>query len=150
MVDVGVGAHYVLDLYDCPPALLDDLEFVKETLRKAAESAESTLLKDVSHKFHPQGVTALALLAESHISVHTWPEFGYAAADVFTCGDRADPRKACEFFVTAFQPKTYNMRRIARGPALASRQLSEEEERIVRAEPPSADVPLERADPIHN
>ncbi len=147
---VDVGAHYVLELYDCPPALLNDLEFVKETLRKAAESAETTLLKEVSHKFHPQGVTALALLAESHISVHTWPELGYAAADAFTCGDRADPRKACEFFVTAFQPKTYNMRRIARGPALASRRLSEEEERIVRAEPPSADVPLERTGPIHN
>ena len=147
---IDVGAHYVLELYDCPPALLNDLEFVKETIRKAAKRAATTLLKDVSHKFHPQGVTALALLAESHLSVHTWPELGYVAADAFTCGDQADPRKACELFVTAFQPKSYTLRRISRGPAFASRGLECEEERIVRAAPPPAGAPRQRAGSVRN
>lgn len=137
-----VGAHYVLDLYDCPVALLNDLDFVKEAVRKAAERASTTLLEEVSHKFHPQGVTALALLAESHLSVHTWPELRYVAADAFTCGDRADPKKACEYFVTAFQPRTYNLRRIARGPAFASRDLYEREERVTTGSP-SAEATLE-------
>ncbi len=145
---IDVGAHYVLELYDCPVALLNDLDFVKEAIRKAAESAATTLLKEVSHKFHPHGVTALALLAESHISVHTWPEMRYAAADAFTCGDRADPKKACEFFVGAFQPGSYRMRKIVRGPAFAAREAFEDEE-VVRTENPPAAV-LERERPVHN
>ena len=145
---VDVGAHYVLELYGCPPHLLNDLEFVKETLRKGAEYAATTLIEDVAHQFHPQGVTALALLAESHLSIHTWPETGYVAADAFTCGDRANPKKACEHFVAAFQPKTYSLRKIARGQAVASEGRAESKERVVRIETP--DVSLEPADPIHN
>lgn len=148
---VDVGAHYVLDLYDCPAELLNDLEFVKDAVRKAAESAATTLLKEVSHQFHPQGVTALALLAESHISVHTWPELRYVAADAFTCGDRADPRKACEFFVAAFLPKRYNMRKIIRGPALVtSPELCRHEEQVVSEESRSEEIPLQRARPVHH
>ena len=68
-----VGVHFILELFECPPEKLDDVAFVEDALSRAAEIARSTLLNEVSHRFHPQGVTALALLAESHISVHTWP-----------------------------------------------------------------------------
>ena len=117
---LNVGSHFVLELYDCPAALLDDRTYVHQVIRDAVEHANSTLISDIAHKFEPQGVTSIAMLAESHLSVHTWPELGYVAADAFTCGDTAKPEKACQYFVEAFQAKRYLLRRVERGPALAA------------------------------
>ena len=91
-----------MELYDCPQRLLDDKTFVVDALRQAVSSSGAELINDISHRFHPHGVTALGLLAESHISIHTWPEHGYVAADIFTCGTRADPSKACEYLIDIF------------------------------------------------
>jgi S-adenosylmethionine decarboxylase len=91
-----VGKHCILELYDCDPSKLDDETFLRHTITTAAQRAGATLLNLITHRFEPQGVTGLALLAESHISIHTWPENGYAAVDVFTCGDHTMPEKACE------------------------------------------------------
>ncbi len=110
-----LGIHCLLDLYDCPVTKLDDPKFVVETLRRAAALSGSTLLSEVSHRFHPQGVTALGLLAESHISIHTWPENSYAAADIFTCGETTSPEKACEFLVDAFEARRHRLTRLERG-----------------------------------
>ena len=90
-----VGKHCILELYDCDPARLDDEAFLRTTITTAAKRAGATLLNLITHSFEPQGVTGLALLAESHISIHTWPESGYAAVDVFTCGDHTMPEQAC-------------------------------------------------------
>ncbi|GCE64486.1 adenosylmethionine decarboxylase [cyanobiont of Ornithocercus magnificus] len=91
-----VGKHCILDLYDCDARKLDDEAFLKTTIAAAARSAGATLISLIAHRFEPQGVTGLALLAESHISIHTWPESCYAAVDVFTCGDHTVPEEACE------------------------------------------------------
>ena len=91
-----VGKHCILELYDCEPIRLNDEAFLRTTLTTAAKEAGATLLNLITHRFEPQGVTGLALLAESHISIHTWPETGYAAVDVFTCGDHTMPESACE------------------------------------------------------
>jgi S-adenosylmethionine decarboxylase len=96
---------------------LDDKDAVLEAIRVAAKQARSTLLNEVAHRFEPQGVTALALLAESHISIHTWPELGYAACDVFTCGEEAQPEQACQHLAEALQSERYDMRRLPRGAA---------------------------------
>ena len=89
--------HILFTLKGCPYGLLDDEAHIRNVLVNAATLSESTLLGIQSHKFDPQGVTAVALLAESHISVHTWPEKGMAVCDVFTCGDSAEPEKAVEY-----------------------------------------------------
>ncbi len=91
-----VGKHCILELYECDESKLNDEAFVRTTITIAAKLAGATLLNLITHRFEPQGVTGLALLAESHISIHTWPENGYAAVDVFTCGDHTMPEKACE------------------------------------------------------
>jgi S-adenosylmethionine decarboxylase len=120
-----IGYHCILELNGCPAELLDDRDFVLEAVREAAIAADLTLLGEVSHGFTPQGVTALALLSESHISVHTWPELGYAAADVFTCGEHANPREACEHLARRFQASEQEVRVIPRGvpaPRSAARQ----------------------------
>jgi len=75
----------------------------------------STLLKQVTQKFKPQGVTSLVLLAESHMSIHTWPEYGYAAVDAFTCGEGADPERACLFIAGKLRAGRHALRTIARG-----------------------------------
>ena len=97
------GIHCIAELYECPPALLNDEAHVKKSLRGAVEHGFASLLHEVSHKFTPQGVTALALIAESHVAIHTWPEYGYVAADAFTCGDQANAEKAIEYLVKAFE-----------------------------------------------
>jgi S-adenosylmethionine decarboxylase len=90
-----VGKHCILELYDCDCAKLDDESLLRSAISNAALRAGATLLQLISHRFEPHGVTGLALLAESHISIHTWPESGYAAVDVFTCGDHTMPERAC-------------------------------------------------------
>ena len=89
--------HILFTLKGCPYGLLDDESHIRNVLANASTLAESTLLNISSHKFDPHGVTAIALLAESHISIHTWPENGMAVCDVFTCGDTAMPENGVEY-----------------------------------------------------
>ena len=110
-----VGTHCILEMFDCPVSLLDDVGFVKRALAEAAKTGLSTLLNQVSHRFHPQGVTAVGLLAESHLSIHTWPEYQYAGADMFTCGHTADPKAACLHLVNVFKAGRYDLICLPRG-----------------------------------
>ena len=95
-----VGKHCILELYGCNSTRLNDEAFLRDTITSAAQRAGATLLNLITHRFDPQGVTGLALLAESHLSIHTWPESGYAAVDVFTCGDHTMPERACQVLAT--------------------------------------------------
>lgn len=115
----SAGVSYLLELYDCPPEILDDRDFIETTMEEAVDRANATLLHQVTRRFTPQGVTALALLAESHISIHTWPELGYAAADIFTCGNRAMPERAAAHLTAALQAQRSTVKRLERGTGLA-------------------------------
>ena len=95
--------HILFDLKDCPFNLLDDARFVRNSLFHASILSESQILKIDFHKFQPQGVTAFAMLAESHISIHTWPEEGVAKCDIFTCSDSNNPKAAVEYLRTQFK-----------------------------------------------
>ena len=109
-----VGKHCILELYDCNHSKLDDETFLRHTITTAAQRAGATLLNLITHRFEPQGVTGLALLAESHISIHTWPENGYAAVDVFTCGDHTMPEKACEVLCKELEAGRHALRSFLR------------------------------------
>ena len=115
-----IGKHALFELHGGNPNLLNDEDFVKSALTEAAEVAGATLLSLVSHKFSPQGVTAVALLSESHISLHSWPEFGFASIDCYTCGSHTDPEAACKSLKNAFE-STYSSIRLLRreGPTLS-------------------------------
>lgn len=89
--------HILFTLKDCAADDLDDEGFIRDIMFQAANKCNSTLIKLHSHKFSPQGVTAVALLAESHISIHTWPENGTAVCDIFTCGDHTTPEDGVEY-----------------------------------------------------
>lgn len=110
-----IGTHYIVEMFDCPNHLLNDQAFVDGAMREAIIASDAELIEGISHQFSPQGVTALGLLSESHISIHTWPEHGYVAADIFTCGTRADPHKACICLIVAFQAGRHVLKKLTRG-----------------------------------
>jgi len=109
------GAHLIIDLYDADR--LDDIDHIEETLRRAIEVSRATLLHIHLHPFEPNGVSGVAVLAESHISIHTWPENGYAALDVFMCGD-ADPDACIPVLREAFSPSKIAVSELLRGRAV--------------------------------
>ena len=108
--------HLLLELYRCDYEKLNDESFLRCTLNRAAKLAKATVLNLISNKFEPQGVTAIALLAESHISIHTWPESNYSAVDIFTCGQNMLPELASQYLIEALKAKEHSLRIIARNP----------------------------------
>ena len=89
--------HILFELEGCPFSALNDEEHIKFCLFHASETSHSKVLKIETQKFIPQGITGFALLAESHLSIHTWPEKGVAYCDIFTCGEHCEPQKAVEY-----------------------------------------------------
>jgi S-adenosylmethionine decarboxylase len=116
------GVHLLADLHGVEPELLVSCEAIDALLRAAACAAGATILHSHFHSFGPQqGVTGVLLLAESHISIHTWPECGFAAADIFMCGD-ATPQLALDVIERALAPASRTVKTVERGaiiPALA-------------------------------
>jgi len=90
----ALGKHLLLELKDCDVKLLNDLDYLREALNAVATLIGATVIKDSFYQFSPQGVSGVVIIAESHISIHTWPEFRYAAVDVFTCGEVILPVRA--------------------------------------------------------
>ena len=111
--------HLLLELYRCDYEKLNDESFLRCTLSKAAKLAKATVLNLISNKFEPQGVTAIALLAESHISIHTWPESSYSAVDIFTCGQNMLPEIASQYLIEILRAEEYSLRVIDRNPPAA-------------------------------
>jgi S-adenosylmethionine decarboxylase len=107
------GAHLIVDLYQAHG--LDDIDLIEDTLRRCVAAAGATLLHIHLHHFEPNGgVSGVAVLAESHISIHTWPEAGFAALDVFMCG-KANPDACVPVFKAAFKPKKIVVDDLLRG-----------------------------------
>lgn len=105
----------LLELRDCDPQLLDDLSYIRQELLRAASAVDAHVVGESFHQFTPQGVTGILSIAESHISIHTWPEHRYAAADVFTCGDRTMPERAAALIIDALRCRDPQITQIRRG-----------------------------------
>jgi S-adenosylmethionine decarboxylase len=111
----ALGKHLLLELNDCDPKLLNDISFIRDVMLAAANESGATVLGESFHQFSPQGVSGVILIAESHLSVHTWPEHGYAGADIFTCGTRVKPEKAAEVIIAKLKPGTHSVILMNRG-----------------------------------
>lgn len=109
-----VGTHLVVDAWEAPADLLNNPERIRQALLDAIEAGKATLIDMCVHQFSPHGVTATVTLAESHIAIHTWPEHGYFAADLFFCG-AGQPREAMKVLQVALEAKKATMREIDRG-----------------------------------
>ena len=110
--------HFLLELYGCDYKKLNDESFLRCMLDNAAKLANAKVLNLISKKFEPQGVTAIALLAESHLSIHTWPEAHYSAVDIFTCGQNMKPELSCKHLIEALMAEEHFLRIIDRNPPL--------------------------------
>jgi len=110
-----LGKHIILELWGCEKQALDDQQGVEKMLVNSAKACGATLICVKTHKFSPQGVTGVAVLAESHISIHTWPELGYAAMDVFTCGDHVIPQDTIPEIRSFLKPEKVEVMDIKRG-----------------------------------
>ena len=111
----ALGRHILLELKDCDRSLLNDLEALKQVLRAAATECGAEILSDSFHHFSPQGVSGVVVIAESHLAIHTWPEYGYAAVDIFTCGTRVKPELASHYLIEKLGSKNHVILEMQRG-----------------------------------
>ncbi len=111
----ALGRHILVELYGCDPVNLDDMDSVRKQLKEAAIRTGATVVAEVFHKFSPQGVSGTIVIAESHLAIHTWPELGYCALDLYTCGDHVDPWLGFDYLVDAFKANGYYACELPRG-----------------------------------
>lgn len=111
----SIGHHYIVEASGCDPKIINSLEKVQQILVKAAEIAGAQVWSVSINRFPPNGVSGVIVISESHISIHTWPEFGYGALDFYSCGNTVDPEKAVFYAVEQFGAKTSHITEITRG-----------------------------------
>ncbi|MFQ5710256.1 MAG: adenosylmethionine decarboxylase [Candidatus Geothermarchaeales archaeon] len=116
--EVGLGVHLILELYDCDPKVLLKASTVEQVLIEAARAADLQILRVESQQFEPHGATSMVVIGESHLAIHTWPEFRFAAADIFICGK--NPFRAADALIEALKPKGVEILEVTRGSAISS------------------------------
>ena len=110
----ALGRHLLLELNGCNSKLLNDIKRVEDFMVSGAKLAKATIIGSHFHQFSPFGISGVVIIAESHVAIHTWPEHGYAAVDIFTCGETLQPEVAAQYFVDKFQaryPSLFEMKR---------------------------------------
>ncbi len=111
----ALGRHVLCEAYECEPEVLNNVEVVEKIMVDAAVYAGAEVREVAFHKFSPQGVSGMVIISESHLALHTWPEFEYAAIDVFTCGDSVNPWDACKYILEKFMAKRSMANEVKRG-----------------------------------
>lgn len=111
----ALGTHLLVELKDCNSKLLNDLKKIEEILVSAAKEAKATIIESRFHKFSPFGISGVVVIAESHLTIHTWPEYGYAAVDIFTCGETLQPSVAATYVIGKLQSKNPSVVEMKRG-----------------------------------
>lgn len=115
MPSEALGIHILAEYYHCQAKVLDNVEVVKQAMTEAAKIANATIVETIIHQFSPYGVSGVVVIAESHISIHTWPEHEYVAIDIFTCGATLETQKAIDFLNQVFQAQQIIVKEIKRG-----------------------------------
>ncbi len=110
-----LGQHILAELYGCNSEILNDIDLIKKYMEEAAEKSNATIVNSAFHRFSPHGVSGVVVIAESHLAIHTWPEYSYAAVDLFTCGSSVDPWKAFEVLKHRFQAMESVTKEMKRG-----------------------------------
>ena len=111
----ALGTHLLIELKDCNPEILKDLEKVRSALFSAAKKAKATIIDFSFREFQPFGISGIVVIAESHLTIHTWPEYHYAAVDIFTCGDHIKSEVAASYIIKQLESKNPSIIEIKRG-----------------------------------
>lgn len=112
---IHLGRHVLAEFFECDSNILNSLSMIEKLMVDAALECGATVVQKCFHMFNPYGVSGVVIIAESHLAIHTWPELGYAAVDLFTCGDKCDPKISYEFLRKAFNSKTASYTELERG-----------------------------------
>ena len=111
----SLGKHVLAELYDCDREILNNSEIIENYMKRAAIECGATIVNSIFHSFSPHGISGVVVIAESHLAIHTWPEYGYAAVDVFTCGNTVKPQLAIEKLKEYLQARYLKVVKINRG-----------------------------------
>lgn len=109
------GRHFLVEMLGCCVFVINNRSALQEAMESAALASRMTIVESVFHNFSPFGISGVVVIAESHIAIHTWPEKGFAAVDVFTCGNEGEPKKAVEFLTRVFKARETHLMEIKRG-----------------------------------
>lgn len=112
---IHLGQHVLAEFFECDSNILNNLELVEKYMLEAALECGATIVQKCFHMFNPYGVSGVIIIAESHLAIHTWPELGYAAVDLFTCGDKCDPKVSYEYLKEKFNSKNASYTELKRG-----------------------------------
>jgi S-adenosylmethionine decarboxylase proenzyme len=115
MMESPFGKHILAEYFECECTYLDSETAVKNMMLEAATRSGATIVGNIFHHFSPQGVTGVVVIAESHLAIHTWPEFQYASVDLFTCGNRVDPWVGIEYLKEELQSRKWVSKEVIRG-----------------------------------
>ena len=113
--EVNLGQHVLAEFFECDPNILNSIDKVEKYMVDAALECGATIVQKCFHMFNPYGVSGVVIISESHLAIHTWPELGYAAVDLFTCGDKCDPKVSYEFLKKKFSSKRASFTELKRG-----------------------------------
>lgn len=116
-----LGEHILAEFFDCCPDTLADLESIETVMLEAADAAHTTIIDHAFHRFEPVGVSGFVLIKESHLSIHTWPEYGYAAVDLFTCGKDVTPWAAFDVLNDRLEARKKIILELKRGVSLTQK-----------------------------
>ncbi|HAV91564.1 TPA: S-adenosylmethionine decarboxylase proenzyme [candidate division WOR-3 bacterium] len=111
----ALGKHILAEFYKCDSAVLNDVALIEKFMVDAAKKARATVISSSFHHFSPFGVSGVVVIAESHLTIHTWPEYGYASIDIYTCGNTLDPWISFKYLVKKLKAKDTSMMEIKRG-----------------------------------
>ncbi|WP_167881247.1 adenosylmethionine decarboxylase [Leptospira gomenensis] len=111
----ALGKHVIAEFYDCDYETINNHELVEDIMLKSVDLSGATTIKSVFHRFSPFGVSGVVVVSESHFAIHTWPEYGYCAVDVFTCGDLIDNQAALDYLKEKFGSKSISVVEMKRG-----------------------------------
>jgi len=120
----ALGIQLAIELFDCDQKILNDYRLLEQSLVEAATKAGATVVDSVFHQFNPHGISGAVIIAESHIAIHTWPEYCYAALDIFTCGTDIDPNGIAEEVKYVLGADRMHVSRILRGVTVGEQERS--------------------------
>lgn len=110
-----LGRHILVEYYNCDENILNDHKLIEELMVQAAREAKATVVESVFHMFNPYGVSGAVVISESHLTIHTWPEYGYASVDLFTCGDKVNPWDGFEYLERELKAQRSESTEVSRG-----------------------------------
>ncbi len=111
----ALGRQILVEFYKCDQAVINDTDHLRQILLEGVRRSGATIVSDTFHSFSPYGVSGVIVIAESHVSIHTWPEYGYVAVDIFTCGEVIDPWVIQKYLASYFQSSSVSSMELKRG-----------------------------------